>query len=300
MSFDVTALSAIKQEYDSTLMTPFILDNHFLNPKNNFCRIQPDIKGTMSVNILNSSITVALGHCGFTPSGTDTLSQVDITVVEKSVSKEFCIPELNTYWASNFISTGSYENSLGGSVEGQFFEENAAQISKAVENQAVSDMLTYINTNSGSSNVLIASAMTIGNASVVVDSFLDEMITSAPELTELEDVYMFMSISNFHALKRSYANLNNYHIEPVNGVVNTLQINGSNVTAVGLAGITTNEMVLTSGANILFGCDLMGEETQMDIWYSKDDRIVKMYSAFKQGLSIVFPQFCVYGQVPSA
>ena len=118
MGFNVSALSTIKQEYDATLTVPFILDNVFLNPANSLVRIQPNVKGTYSVNILTSTIATAVGHCGFTDAGSDVLSQVSVSVTDLNVSKEFCVPDLNDYWASQYISAGSYENVLGGGVEG--------------------------------------------------------------------------------------------------------------------------------------------------------------------------------------
>ena len=295
MSFNVSALSTIKQEYDANLAVPFLLDNVFLNPKNKLVKIQPNVKGTYSVNVLTSTISVATGHCGFSAGGSDALSQVDITVVDKNVAKEFCMKDLNDYWASAYLSAGSYENSL--SVEQSFFQENARRIAKAVEDQAIADVFSYINTNSGSSNVVTTTAMTIANASVVADSIIDSMIANAPELTQLENVYMFMSTANFSSLRRNYAAANKFHTEPLNGIENSLRIDGTNVTAIGLGGLSTNQMLLTSSDNIYFGTDIVDEaSTDFDIWYSKDDRIVKMYSAWKQGAAIVFPQFCVFAQ----
>jgi hypothetical protein len=298
MSFDVSALSAIKQEYDANLSVPFLLDNILLNPANSLVRVQPNVKGTYSVNVLTSTIATAVGHCGITTGGTDVLSQVDVTVTDRHAAKNFCVPDLNDYWASQYISPGSYENTLGGGIEGSFFGEQARRIAKVVEDQACTDILSYINTNSGSSNVVAATAMTIANASVVADTIIDSMIANAPELTELENVYLYMSTANFHALRRNYAAANKFHTEPLNGIENSLRIDGTNVTAIGLGGFSTNEMLLTASDNIIFATDVMEEgSNDFDIWYSKDERMVKMYSAWKQGAAIVFPQFCVYAQV---
>jgi hypothetical protein len=69
---------------------------------------------------------------------------------------------------------------------------------------------------------------------------------------------------------------------------------GTNVRVIAVPGLTgTNRIVSSYLGNFFYGTDLLSDEEQFSIWFSKDNDEVRFQAAFKAGVQIAYPDLIV-------
>ena len=63
----------------------------------------------------------------------------------------------------------------------------------------------------------------------------------------------------------------------------------------GLAG--TRNIVATFPKNLFYACDMEDDNEDIDLWYSKDDRVFKLEVLFNSGVEIAYPDMVVLGEI---
>ena len=95
-------------------------------------KVQPGIKGSQAINLLDSNLVVQDGTCGWNSSGSTIYTQRDITVCDYKVNEALCPKDLNDYWLGQLLTPGSYNETVP--FEQQIAELKTAQISQYIEN----------------------------------------------------------------------------------------------------------------------------------------------------------------------
>jgi hypothetical protein len=49
-----------------------------------------------------------------------------------------------------------------------------------------------------------------------------------------------------------------------------------------------NRIIATYASNLVYGTDLQSDTDNMEAWWSKDDRVWKLYGAFRAGVAVKF------------
>jgi hypothetical protein len=128
-SFDLNSLQTYTDELGGLLLTEAVAKAKTAEA----CYIQSGIKGTQAINLLTSTLNVVDGTCGWSPSGTTTFTQRDISVCAYKVNEALCPADLNTYWAGQFLNAGSYNESVP--FEATIAKLKQEQISMFIENK---------------------------------------------------------------------------------------------------------------------------------------------------------------------
>ena len=69
---------------------------------------------------------------------------------------------------------------------------------------------------------------------------------------------------------------------------------GTNVRVVAVPGLTgTNRIVCSYIGNFFYGTDLLSDEENFSLWYSKDNDEVRFQAAFKVGVQVAYPDLVV-------
>ena len=90
MSLDVSGLSAYTDENKMDLIKKSVLGGRTLD----FISIQPDIKSSATINILDSNLVAAAGACGWSEAGTTELTQRTLSVCPLKVNEAICLDTL--------------------------------------------------------------------------------------------------------------------------------------------------------------------------------------------------------------
>jgi len=214
MSLDLTALSAYTDENKMPLVRKAILGGKTLG----LITVQPDIKSSAAINILEGSAVFQAGACGFNASGTTTLTQRILSVAKIKQNEAICVDDLEAFYTQTMMKAGSYNEEIP--FAQLYAEEKAARSAKAIEK------LVWQGDTTGSGNL----AMTDGliklidaeasvvtgttkalDAANIIDA-VDEMYAAIPEdVLEAEDLHLFMPMEKYRVYTKALRDANLYH-----------------------------------------------------------------------------------------
>lgn len=304
MAFDLTGLTAYVDETSGELIYKTILGANTLAKGG--VTVQPNVKSTMNINVLDSSLVAVASSCGFTGADTTTLKVVPLAVDAISIPRQFCLQDLEDYWAQIAIRPGSYNEDLP--LAGVFVNEQTELVSTIVEKQiwqgskstgvnnlALSDGFIEKIVAAGTASGVIQTAIGTYNITTAVDK-VDDYVGTLPDELIGTEVKIYMSPKNFQFYLVSATKENLYH-EAVDGDYdNGIRHRASNVIvfpAKGLAGVD-DKMVLTPAKNLFVGTDLEGDVDNFSQWFSQDTQTLRFLIKYKLGTAVAFPEQVVY------
>lgn len=305
MSLNVSGLSAWTDEHKLDLIKSAILKGRTVDLIN----VQPGIKNAATINILASPLTAVAGACGWSATGSTTLTQRTITVCDIKVNEAICLNTLEDYYTSVMMKPGSYNESIP--FEALYSEAKRDNVQALIE-----DLFWRGNTSTGEGNLALcdgmisllvsASASTISptasggeitaaNAVAVVDAIVAAVPT---DIIDQDDLYLFMSYANYrtYATALRTANLFAYNGAESQGQEFSQMVPGTNVRAIAVRGLNGagGDMVLTTASNLYLGTDLLSDGESFHIWYSQDNDEVRFLAKFKFGVQVAFPELVVH------
>lgn len=305
MALDVSGLSAFTDENKMDLIKKAILTGRSLE----FMTIQPDIKSSATINILDSTLVGQAGSCGFNSDGTTILSQRTLSVDAIKVNESICIDTLEAYYTQKMMNPGSYNESIP--FEQLYSEDKAEKIADMLEsivwkgdksgsgNIALADGLLKVIDAEGSvvdgnvGAVTAATGITAGNVVEIIDG----MVESVPaDIIDADDLILFVGYDVYRVYAKALRNANLFHYTGAEnqGQEFSQMVPGTNVKVVAVKGLNgTNRMVLSRVANLYIGTDLLNDAEQFSIFYSKDNDEVRFVAKLKVGAQVAFPELVV-------
>ena len=306
MSLNVGGLTAYVDENKMALIKKAVLGGRTLQ----FINVQPDIKSSATINIINSDLVAQAGACGWSEDGTTILSQQVLAVCPLRVNEAICLDTLETYYTQKMMRPGSYNETIP--FEEIFASEKADKI-----NALIDDLIWKGDVESGSGNLALCdgfivlaqtewSASTVnGNTSSAtaitannIVTLVDNMSSVVPtDILGMDDLHLFVGYDVYrtYALALRNANLFHYNGQENQGENFSQPIPGTNIRVVAVRGLNgTDKMFLTSASNLYFGTDLLSDSEEFRIFYSADFDEVRFRAKWKQGVQAAFPEFVVY------
>lgn len=169
-----------------------------------------------------------------------------------------------------------------------------------LENTSASQsVIWYSGTASGNLVINTANTITFNSAFSVIDQLAAQQMTSLSNLSNREDLMIFLNYANYRAYMFSLRNLNFFHpygnaLENDNNVSWSFMHPGTNIRLVATSGLISSPyMVLTYAENLYIGADNEGEEDKMEVWKSQDYNSIFLRSLWKLGVIIGYPQYCI-------
>jgi hypothetical protein len=266
---------------------------------------QVGIKFAAALNLMDTDALIQSGDsCGYTTSGTTAFTQRNITVGRMKVQETLCPRSLEQYWMQTQLTAGSTYD--GVPFEQAFSEQKALRIAEALENaiwkgntyfSGVNQLLNAASgsTISGNTGAVSASVgITTGNAIAIFDGIYNQIPQAILTKT---DLVIFCGWDNFRTLlgafKSSTAVMYN-QVDLAGLADGDIMYPGTNVRVIAVPGLTgTNRIVSSYLGNFFYGTDLLSDEEQFSIWFSKDNDEVRFQAAFKAGVQIAYPDLVV-------
>lgn len=306
MSLNVAGLTAYVDENKMALIKKAVLGGRTLR----FITVQPDIKSSATINIINSDLVAQAGACGWNEAGETILTQQVLSVCPIRVNEAICLDTLEQYYTQKLMNPGSYNENIP--FEEIYASEKADKINALIDdllwkgdttltgttNLNLCDGILYQTDNvwSGSTvdgNPSSATAITANN----IVTLVDDMVSLIPsDILALNDLYLFVGYDVYrtYALALRNANLFHYTGAENQGEDFSQMVPGTNVRVVAVRGLNgTNRMILTNGSNLYFGTDLLSDAEEFKIFYDMNDDEVRFRAKWKQGVQAAFPEFIV-------
>ncbi len=313
MAFSLGALTAYVEENKAEIITKSILGGVTLGLG---VDIRTGIKSSENIPNLESTVPFQSGaSCSFTTSGTTTISPITIATSPIAIAEEFCLKDLEAYFTQKWLPGGQLNEST--SLEAAIMNRKAKQIAKNVEQMIWQGKTTY-----GNSTVLkqingwLATIDTAGTAVAATPSTLnstnvltifDNVYASIPAAALMnEEVVAFVGMDTFRTLAAKITATygiygSNYNTDGV-WAKWTLMYPGTNMKVIAVPGLNNdntvdtgvlptavkNRIIATYASNLVFGTDLQSDIDNLEVWYSKDDRKLKMYGEFRAGVAVKF------------
>jgi hypothetical protein len=264
---------------------------------------QVGVKFAAALNLMDTDAVLQSGDaCGYTTSGTTAFTQRNITVGRMKVQETLCPRSLEQYWMQTQLTQGS--NYEGVPFEQAFSEQKALRIAEALEN-AIWQGNAYFSgvnqlLNAASGSVVSGNTAAISGAitSTNVISIFDTIYTRIPQaILTKTDLVMFCGWDTFRLLVMAFkANTGvMYNQVDLAGLADgEIVYPGTNIKVIAVPGLTgTSRIVATYLGNLFYGTDLLSDEEQFSIWFSRDNDEVRFQAAFKAGVQFAYPDLIV-------
>jgi hypothetical protein len=270
------------------------------------------VKSTSKLNLL--SVTGEFQSdtgCSYNTSGTTAFTQRTLTVADIAIMETFCPKDLEGYWTEYALKAGGandvmpFEQMITGEINkvinrnlDMAIWQSKTSYTFATAFKHFAGLIDIIDTagTAISGNTSSETSITTSNAITIMDNIyaaIPAALQGSPDLVTV------MGMDNFVKLKIALKNANYYHYDATTAA-NELVLPWSGLKVYGLNGLNAtnhgslptavkNRIFTYEKKNLFFGTDLLGEENNYDIWYSKDDRNIKTLVTFKAGTQVAYP-----------
>jgi len=309
MAFDVSGLSAYT---DQTTMRDFIVKAQVKQKTAKYAKKVANAKTPVALNLLTTTATHQVGGtCGYSTSGTVTMTQRTLTASPIKINQTLCLRELEAKWTAILLTSGQDYSSavLPVPILQNIVDVDATQLETydwtgTVAGAAKYDGLKTIIDAAGGVNEANAAAYVEGGAPLVavdktnilkaIDAVINATTALVPALLSQTNNYLFVPIEYYTYAVQAYLDKNyygNFDNAKGEGSMNEMNVIGyPNFKIVGTEGLTgTKDMYLINGDNMFLGFDMDGEETNAKVWYSQDDDNHKTAILYRRGWQVAFP-----------
>lgn len=262
------------------------------------------VKGKINLNFLDLAPVFQSGvECGFTPQGDATLTYKEAEVAPIKVDMDICPRNLLGKFAEYLVRINATENELP--FEKYIMDGVTAEVNKGIEKliwqgdksastdaskKWIDGFIKQMNADASVVDVTLS-----GNAYDDILSVYGAMSEEA--LERGGEIYVSPAI--YRAFLQELVANNYFHYAgPNDNYPNEYILPGTDVKVVKTAGLKgRDEIVGTFAKNLAYLCDMEGDNEDIDLWFSKDDRVFKMEVLFACGASYYFGEHVVLGQL---
>jgi hypothetical protein len=297
-SYVVSSITGFTDQSSQELMAKALIGA--TTPK--YANVKLGIKGTQTLNLVDSTPVFQAGACGWSASGTTTLTQRNITVCPERINESLCPDSLYDTYQSMLLTPGQTEESVP-------FEQVIADLKVKQIQQRIEQKLWQATTGGGDCfdgfKALIASGQTgVGVSAGTAFSSSAAYGVSGNPITEVdllinalddnamarEDLVVFMSYANFRLYVQALTRAN-FFSNYIGGTSVTASMEAvhpnTNVKVVPTIGLnSSNKITIGPKEYTIVGFDLLSDHEKLDIWWSRDNDEVRIRGNYNYGAQI--------------
>lgn len=306
-NFVVTSLPAYVQDNKDLIIKNFALVGTATRQR---IGLQTGIKTSAYLNYLELAPVLQDGKgCGFTPSGTATLTQRTITTAIIKVNMDICPDSLLGKYAEYLVRIGANSEELP--FERYIIDGVTAELNKKIEKliwqgdttKTTDTDLKWINgllkQFAADTDVVTVSGLSAGTSAY---NAIKAVYMAFPEEVLDRGALIFVAPALYREFLQDMVEKNYFHYSgPQDAAPEEFIFPGTDVKVVktpGLAG--TKALVGTFGENLVYGCDAEGDLEEVKIWFSDDDDLFKLKVKWNSGIAYRFPNLVAYGVIASS
>lgn len=294
-NFNLSSLQTYTDQVGGELIRRAILEGETAK----IIKVQPGVVGSQSINLLDSTLQVQDGTCGWNASGTTTYTQRQIQTCQYKVNEALCPRDLSDYWLGALLTPGSYPETVP--FEEQISILKTQQISQYIENQmwqassastCFSGFKELFQYTSGVNNLTGQTAIAPSTALSQVDNLIEAI---QDDVVNRTDLVVFMSHSAYRKYLINYRTANYYHYNPESSYEDFKTFHpGTNILVHPVGGLNNSNLVVLGVAGyMIMGVNLMSDSETLKMFYSVDFDEVRLRSNFNLGVNIAWPQFFI-------
>jgi hypothetical protein len=276
-----------------------------------FGNVQVGIKSAETINVMTTdAVFQAGGTCGFSSSGTTTITQRTLTVGKIKIQESICPKVFEAKYTQKALREGSSYDYMAYAAEysAQKVERIGAALETAIWQGDTASGTANLNKFMGLSTIINALGFggsgdpINGNTSALttltksnVRQAVDEIFQAIPAaLLDKDDFVIFCGNDTFreYIVALRDANLFNYTVDAVNMEI---VVAGTNVKLIGVNGLNgLDYFVGICMSNIYLGTDLLNEQDRFELFYAKEADEMRFVVEFKMGVQVAFTDEIVF------
>ena len=310
MAFSLGSLTSYVEENKAELITKAILGSKTMG----LVDVRTGIKSSESIPVLESTTPWQSGAgCGFSSSGTTSVTQIQISTTPIQVMEQVCLNDLESYFTQKWLPPGANNDST--SIEANIVNRKIAQIAAQVERAIWQGKTSYTNdTVLKSINGFLSTIDTAGTAvaatsqsainTTTVRGIFEDIYSKIPAAALWnEEVVAFCGMDVFKTLIIKLTTDNLFHYT-TDAAANRWEIYypGTNMKIIAVPGMNNdnpvetgslptavkNRIIATYKSNLIVGTDLSSDMDNLKVWYSEDDDVLKFRTRFRLGVNAKF------------
>lgn len=269
--------------------------------------LQTGIKTSAYLNYLELAPVLQDGKgCGFSASGTATLTQRTITTAIIKVNMDICPDSLLGKYPEYLVRIGANSDELP--FEQYVVDGITAELNKKIEKLIwQGDTTLTTNTDLKWLNGILKQlasdtdkvAVNIAHGTAIYNA-IKAVYLAIPEETLERGAEIYISPANYRDFLQAMVEKNYFHYSgPQDAAPEEFVFPGTDVKVVktpGLAGVN-NLIVASFPENFVYGCDAEGDLEEVKIWFSDDDDLFKLKVKWNSGIAYRFPNQVTLGTI---
>ena len=309
MAFSLGTLTAYVEQNEQLLVAASVLGPKTASLIQSQGNVMVGVKSAETINIMDTdAIFQAGGTCGFTTSGTTTITQRTVTVGKFKVNEAICPKDLEAYYLQKALPAGSRYDTIAFATD--YTSKKAEKIASQLETAIWQGDTTSLNANlnkfdgfielikdagasvvNANSVAYYGSVETAINDTTVVNVF-DAVYKAIPaQVIDKDDVKIFCGMDVFRTLTIKIKNANLFHYQVDAKPNASFFLPGTAIEVVGTPVLNgTNKIYAMRVSNMWLGTDLLDEDqNRWELFFAREADQVRFVSEFKMGVNFAFP-----------
>ena len=265
--------------------------------------LQTGIKTKERLNYLNVEPSFQDGSsCGFSASGSTEFTERELETKQYKVQDQYCDRVLLGKFAEYQVKINSQKEASDLPFEAVLMDEIIGGINAGMEKEV------WLGTGTGSSLIkgfvtLAASADSASTVAVSIESgtsvynAIKKVVMAIPERI-IDEAVVFVSPAIYRAFVQEMVEKNYFHYKNDGNVENMdITFPGTDIKVHKTIGLTGDKkhIYASSYKNMVYGCDLQGDEEKVKVWYDDNSELFKYSIRWNAGVMTYFPDMVVLG-----
>lgn len=302
MGYTVSALTNYVKTNEDALIKSVVLGGVKGDTIDNLS-LQTGIKTKERLNYLNVEPSFQDGSsCGFSASGSTEFTERELETKQYKVQDQYCDRVLLGKFAEYQVKINAQKEASDLPFEAELMDEIIGGINAGMEKEV------WLGTGTGSSLIkgfvtLAASADSASTVAVSIESgtsvynAIKKVVMAIPERI-IDEAVVFVSPAIYRAFVQEMVEKNYFHYKNDGNVENMdITFPGTDIKVHKTIGLTGDKkhIYASSYKNMVYGCDLQGDEEKVKVWYDDNSELFKYSIRWNAGVMTYFPDMVVLG-----
>lgn len=301
-NFIVDDLPAYVQENHDILIREIVLSGGTISRMT----LQTGVKKSAYLNYLDIDPEIQGGTgCGFSAQGDIELTQRTIETALLKVDMDICPENLRGKYAEYLLKTAAtsedlpFEQYIMDGVRKSIAKKMETAVWQWQKSSSGSDLFDGLLYIAGAESDVIDVSIAAGSSAY---AGILAVYMALPEEVIERGAEIYVSPAIYRQFLQEMVALNYYHYSgPQDAYPEEFALIGTNAKVVKTSGLAGSLKILgTYARNLVYGTDLESDKEEIDLWFSKDDRVWKLQVKWVAGVQIAFPDMVVLGTFAAA
>ena len=302
MAYTVSALTNYVKTNEDVLIKSVVLGGVKGDTISNLS-LQTGIKTKERLNYLDVEPAFQDGtNCGFNASGKTEFTDRELETKQYKVQDQYCDRVLLGKFAEYQVKINAQKEASDLPFEAELMDEIIGGINAGMEKEV------WLGTGTGNSLIkgfvtLAASADSASTVAVSIESgtsvynAIKKVVMAIPERI-IDEAVVFVSPAIYRAFVQEMVEKNYFHYKNDGNVENMdITFPGTDIKVHKTIGLTGDKkhIYASSYKNMVYGCDLQGDEEKVKVWYDDNSELFKYNIRWNAGVMTYFPDMVVLG-----